>query len=116
VHLAASCPVIIQETGFTQNYGSDAGLLAFCSLGEIADAVKMINADYAKHSRAARKIAREAFEPKKFCARCLTAQEFNRRSAGAEAVALRAASAGDFTAARRFAGRSNYDARCHPAI
>jgi len=64
-YLAASCPVIIQETGFTQNYGSDAGLLAFCSLGEIADAVKMINADYAKHSRAARKIARETFEAEK---------------------------------------------------
>src|SRR5438128_2217637 len=64
-YLAASRPVIIQETGFTKNYGGEAGLLAFGSLGEIVDAVKIINADYAKHSRAARKIAREIFEAKK---------------------------------------------------
>jgi hypothetical protein len=31
-------------------------------LGEIVDAVKIINADYAKHSRAARALAREVFE------------------------------------------------------
>src|SRR2546426_4396394 len=64
-YLAAGRPVIIQETGFTKNYGGEAGLLAFESLGEIVDAVKIINADYAKHSRAARKIAREIFEAKK---------------------------------------------------
>ena len=63
-YLAAGRPVITQETGFTKNYGGDVGLLAFRSLGEIAEAVKMINADYAKHSRAARRIAREVFEAK----------------------------------------------------
>ena len=64
-YLAAGRPVIIQETGFTKIYGGKAGLLSFRSLGEIADAVKMINADYAKHSRAARALAREFFEAKK---------------------------------------------------
>jgi len=64
-YLAAGRPVITQETGFTQNYGGQAGLLAFRSLGEIAEAVRIINADYAKHSRAARQIAREIFEAKK---------------------------------------------------
>jgi hypothetical protein len=61
-YLAAGRPVIIQETGFTKNYGGKAGLLSFGSLGEIVDAVKTINADYAKHSRAARALAREVFE------------------------------------------------------
>jgi hypothetical protein len=61
-YLAAGRPVVIQETGFTKNYGGNAGLLSFRSLGEIVEAVKMINADYAKHSRAAREIAREIFE------------------------------------------------------
>src|SRR5216110_3319608 len=61
-YLAAGRPVIIQETGFTKIYGGKAGLLSFRSLGEIVDAVKMINADYAKHSRAARALAREFFE------------------------------------------------------
>ncbi len=63
-YLSAGRPVITQETGFTKNYGGDVGLLAFRSLGEIAEAVKMINADYAKHSRAARRIARDVFEAK----------------------------------------------------
>jgi hypothetical protein len=61
-YLAAGRPVIIQETGFTRNYGRYAGLLSFRSLDEIVDAVKTINADYAKHSRAARALAREFFE------------------------------------------------------
>ena len=64
-YLAAGRPVITQETGFTKNYGGEAGLLAFRSLGEIAEAVKMINRDYAKHAGAARQIAREIFEAEK---------------------------------------------------
>lgn len=64
-YLAAGRPVIMQETGFTKFYGGDAGLFAFSSLGEIVEAVKMINADYAKHSRAAREIAREVFDAEK---------------------------------------------------
>jgi len=61
-YLAAGRPVIIQETGFTKIYGGEGGLLSFRSLGEIVDAVKIINSDYAKHSRAARALAREFFE------------------------------------------------------
>jgi len=64
-YLAAGRPVITQETGFTDHYGGDAGLLAFSSVAEIAEAVKMINADYKKHSGAARQIAREVFEAEK---------------------------------------------------
>jgi hypothetical protein len=61
-YLAAGRPVITQETGFTKNYGGNAGLLAFRSLDEIAEAAKMIRSDYKKHSGAARRIAREVFE------------------------------------------------------
>ena len=61
-YLAAGRPVITQETGFTQHYGGDGGLFGFRSLGEIADAVRMVNADYTRHSRAARTLAREVFE------------------------------------------------------
>jgi len=64
-YLAAGRPVITQETGFTKLYGGDAGLLAFKSLGEIVDAVARINADYSRHSRAARQIAREIFDAEK---------------------------------------------------
>ena len=64
-YLAASRPVITQETGFTKFYGGGAGLLSFRSLGEIVDAVKRINADYTKHSQAAYALAHEIFEAKK---------------------------------------------------
>ncbi len=64
-YLAAGRPVIIQETGFTRHYGNDGGLFSFRSLGEIAEAVKEINADYPRHSRAARDVAREFFEAEK---------------------------------------------------
>ncbi len=64
-YLAAGRPVITQETGFTKNYGGDVGLLAFRSLSEIEEAVKKINADYKKHSDAARQIACEIFEAEK---------------------------------------------------
>jgi hypothetical protein len=61
-YLAAGRPVITQETGFTKNYGVDAGLIAFKSLGDIGEAAEMIRADYKKHSGAARRVAREVFE------------------------------------------------------
>jgi hypothetical protein len=61
-YLAAGRPVIIQETGFTKNYGGETGLISFRSRGEIVDAVEAIKGDYAKHSRAARILAREVFE------------------------------------------------------
>jgi hypothetical protein len=64
-YLAAGRPVIIQETGFTKFYGGKAGLLSFRTLEEIVEAVKQINTDYPKHSRAAYALAREIFEAKK---------------------------------------------------
>ena len=70
-YLAAGRPVIIQQSGFTQHYGNDGGLCAFSSIKEIVEAVKAINADYAKHSRAAREVAREIFEAEKVLASLL---------------------------------------------
>jgi len=64
-YLAAGRPVITQETGFTKLYGDTAGLLSFRSVGEIVEAVKAINYDYKKHSRAAYDLAREFFESEK---------------------------------------------------
>jgi len=61
-YLAAGRPVVTQETGFTQVYGGNGGLFAFRNLNEIAEAVRAINCDYAKHSRLARALARQMFE------------------------------------------------------
>jgi hypothetical protein len=70
-YLAAGRPVITQETGFSGHYGKDAGLFGFSSLGEIVEAVKMITADYKRHSRAAHEIARDVFEAEKVLASLL---------------------------------------------
>ena len=64
-YLAAGRPVITQETGFTKFYGGKEGLISFLSMEEIVEAVRAINADYARHSRAAFALAQEVFEAEK---------------------------------------------------
>ena len=64
-YLAAGRPVITQDTGFTAHGDSKRGLLTFQTMEDIVEAVKMVNADYAAHSRAAQEIAREVFEAEK---------------------------------------------------
>ena len=61
-YLAAGRPVVTQQTGFTRLYGGEAGLFAFQDADDITRAIGRINADYTKHSRAAREIAHEFFE------------------------------------------------------
>src|SRR5947208_1849973 len=70
-YLAAGRPVITQRTGFTKIYGQQNGLFGFRKLPEIAEAVREINGNYRRHSRAAREIAREFFEAEKVLASLL---------------------------------------------
>jgi GT2 family glycosyltransferase len=58
-YLAAGRPVITQETGFSNILPTGEGLFAFSTMEEILCAVDAINADYERHRRAARNIARE---------------------------------------------------------
>lgn len=72
-YLAAGRPVITQQTGFTEFYGNTKeGLFAFETAEHIVEAVKMINADYARHSKAAAAIAKEHFEAEKVLASLLS--------------------------------------------
>ena len=61
-YLAAGRPVITQDTGFGTVLPTGEGLFAFNSMEEILAAFEEINADYEKHSRAARAIAEEYFK------------------------------------------------------
>jgi hypothetical protein len=63
--LAAGRPVITQETGFTEFYGGQEGLLAFRTMDDVEAATAAIRSDYARHSRAAIEIARDYFEAEK---------------------------------------------------
>jgi hypothetical protein len=58
-YLAAGRPVVLQATGFEDVLPTGDGLFAVNTPEEAADAIHRIRADYARHSRAARELARE---------------------------------------------------------
>jgi hypothetical protein len=66
-YLAAGRPVITQHTGFSDLYHGD-GLFPFRSLSKVAEAIREINCDYAKHARGAFALACEVFDAAKVLA------------------------------------------------
>jgi hypothetical protein len=70
-YLAAGRPVITQDTGFGTVLPTGEGLFAFNTMEEILTAFDAINADYARHSRAARAIAEEYFRAETVLAKVL---------------------------------------------
>jgi len=60
-YLAAGRPVVTMRTGFTTYCPAGEGLFAFDNHDEALAAVDAIAADYPRHSRAARELAREYF-------------------------------------------------------
>jgi len=61
-YLATGRPVVTQETGFSNVLPTGEGLFGFSTIHEALAAVESINADYARHTRAASAIARECFD------------------------------------------------------
>jgi hypothetical protein len=70
-YLAAGRPVVTQDTGFGTVLPTGEGLFAFKTTDEAAAAIEAINADYDKHSRAAREIAEEHFRAETVLAKLL---------------------------------------------
>ena len=60
-YLAAGRPVITMKTGFSRFYPVGEGLFEFTDMDEAVAAVDRVNADYPRHSRAARMLAAEYF-------------------------------------------------------
>jgi hypothetical protein len=60
-YLASSKPVLVEDTGLADWLPVGAGVVTFRDLDEALDGVATINADYARHSDAARKLAEEVF-------------------------------------------------------
>jgi hypothetical protein len=58
-YLAAGRPVVMQETGFSTYLPCGEGLFAVNTVDEAAAAITEIQRDYARHSTAARRLARE---------------------------------------------------------
>jgi hypothetical protein len=69
--LALGCPVIVQETGWSEVLPAGEGLLPFTDIASAARALDAVLADEARHRRAARRIAEEFFDAKKVVARLL---------------------------------------------
>jgi hypothetical protein len=61
-YLAAGRPVVTQDTAFGNTLPSGEGLFAFGSLDDAVEAMRVIESDYPRHSRAARAIAEEYFK------------------------------------------------------
>jgi glycosyltransferase involved in cell wall biosynthesis len=60
-YLACGRPVVTQDTGFSSILPTGAGLFAFSTTDEAAQAIEAIQADYARHSEAALQLARDYF-------------------------------------------------------
>ena len=64
-YLASGKPVLAQDTGFSKNYPTGEGLLAFNTLDEAQAGVEKIRRDYDRHCRAARAVAEAHFDSDK---------------------------------------------------
>lgn len=61
-YLAASRPVVVQDTGFSSIIPCGQGILPFRSLEEAAEAIREVQGNYEHHSKAALASAREHFD------------------------------------------------------
>ncbi len=70
-YLAAGRPVVLQATGFEDLLPTGQGLFAFTTPWEAAEAIRSVRRNYARHSAAARAIAREHFDSERILSRLL---------------------------------------------
>jgi hypothetical protein len=61
-YLASGKPALVQDTGFSRNLPTGEGLVAFRTMEEAVAGAESIAGDYARHCRAARRIAEEYFD------------------------------------------------------
>ena len=61
-YLAASRPVVVQDTGFTSVIPSGEGLMSFVDPESAVACLREVEADYPRHARAARELAVEYFD------------------------------------------------------
>ena len=61
-YLASGRPVVLQDTGFSELVPTGAGLIAYTTLDEAAQAIADVERDYEHHQAAARELARAHFD------------------------------------------------------
>jgi hypothetical protein len=70
-YLAASRPVVVQDTGFAKLLPTGRGLHAFATEDEAAAAIAAVEADYDREAQAARDIALAHFDARQVLARLI---------------------------------------------
>jgi GT2 family glycosyltransferase len=83
-YLAASRPVVTQDTGFGNALPTGDGLFAYSSLPEAVEAVERIGVDYRRQTDAARETAREYFDASVVLSRMLEEIGVGRAAAANE--------------------------------
>ena len=78
-YLASGRPVVAEDTGFADFLPTGAGLMAFTSLDEAAEAVAAVDADYPRHARAARQLAEAHFDSRRCLESMLSASAASAR-------------------------------------
>jgi hypothetical protein len=71
-YLASGKPVVVQDTGFSEELPCGLGLFPFSTIDDAAEAVGTIGHDYGKHCTAARLIAEEYFDARRVIADVLS--------------------------------------------
>lgn len=66
-YLALGRPAVVQNTGWTDHLPEGEGLLAFSTLEEAVRGIARVNADYARHRRAARAFAEKYLDARVVC-------------------------------------------------
>ena len=70
-YLASGKPVVVQDTGFSEDLPCGEGLFAFRTADDAAAAIEEINRDYRRHCLAARRVAEEHLDARRLLARVL---------------------------------------------
>jgi hypothetical protein len=70
-YLASGKPVVVQDTGFSEDLPTGEGLFAFRTIDDAAAALEEIQRDYQRHCLAARRIAEEHLDARVVLARVL---------------------------------------------
>jgi hypothetical protein len=61
-YLASGKPVVVQDTGTSSFLPNGEGMFRFSTMGEAADALATVGADYERHCQSAREIAEAYFD------------------------------------------------------
>jgi hypothetical protein len=70
-YLACGKPVVLQNTGFARVLPVGEGMVVFANLEEAVAGIQVVQADYTRHSQAARAIAETYFDSRKVLTRLL---------------------------------------------